>query len=97
LLTGSPFGGNCLRFIDASVFVHAFLKPKRDLKKHEVEIKEAAKEIVKRINDGEKVATTLVQISEIANILESYMPVKMALGVEEFLLMAGNVKVYDMI
>jgi hypothetical protein len=53
--------------------------------------------MVKRINDGENVATTLVQISEIANILESYMPVKIALGVEEFLLMAGNVKVYDMI
>lgn len=85
-----------MRFVDASVFVHAFLKPKRELKQHEVKIKEAAREIVKRINGGEKVATSLVQIFEIANILESYLPVEKALEVEEFLLLSGNVKVYDL-
>jgi len=84
-----------LRFVDASVFVHAFLKLKRELKPHEVKMKESAKEIVKRINDGEEVSMTVVQISEIANLLESYLPLKDALKVEEFLLLAGNVKVFD--
>jgi len=84
-----------LRFVDASVFVHAFLKPKRKLKPHEVKMKESAKEIVKRINDGEEVGITVVQIAEIANLLESYLPLSEALRVEEFLLLAGNVKVFD--
>ena len=84
-----------MRFVDASVFVHAFLKPKRKLKPHEVKMKESAKEIVKRINDGEEVGITVVQIAEIANLLESYLPLSEALKVEEFLLLAGNVKVFD--
>jgi hypothetical protein len=84
-----------LRFVDASVFVHAFIKPRRELKPHEIEIKESAKKIVKRINEGEEVGITVVQVAEIANILESYLPLEDALKVEEFLLLAGNVKVYD--
>ncbi len=84
-----------MRFVDASVFVHAFIKPRRELKPHEIEIKESAKKIVKRINEGEEVGITVVQVAEIANILESYLPLEDALKVEEFLLLAGNVKVYD--
>jgi len=83
-----------LRFVDASVFVHAFLKPKRKLKPNEVEIKEAAKAIVRRINEGEEVGLTVVQLAEIANILEKYMPLEKAQQVERFLLYAPNVKVY---
>jgi len=84
-----------LRFVDASVFVYAFLKPKRELKPHEVEIKEAAKNIVRRINEGEKVGLTVVQLAEIANILEKHMPLEKALQVERFLLYAPNVEVYE--
>jgi len=84
-----------LRFVDASVFVHAFLKPKRRLEPHEIEIKEAAKAIVRRINEGEKVGLTVVQLAEIANILERYMPLEKALQVEKFLLYAPNVEVYE--
>jgi len=84
-----------LRFVDASVFVHAFLKPKRELKPHEVKIKESAKEIVRRINDGEEVGITVVQVAEIANLLESYLPLSEALKVEEFLILARNVNVFD--
>ena len=84
-----------MRFVDASVFVHAFLKPKRKLKDHEVKIKESAKSIVKRINNGEEIGITVVQIAEIANLLENYLPLNEALKVEEFLLLARNVKVFD--
>jgi len=83
-----------LRFVDASVFVHAFLKPRRRLKPHEVDIKEAAKAVVRRINEGEEVGLTVVQLAEIANILERYMPLEKALQVEKFLLYAPNVEVY---
>ena len=83
-----------MRFVDASVFVHAFLKPGRRLKPHEVDIKEAAKAVVRRINEGEEVGLTVVQLAEIANILERYMPLEKALQVEKFLLYAPNVEVY---
>jgi len=83
-----------LRFVDACVFVHAFLKPRRRLKPHEVDIKEAAKAVVRRINEGEEVGLTVVQLAEIANILERYMPLEKALQVEKFLLYAPNVEVY---
>lgn len=83
-----------MRFVDASVFVHAFIKPKRKLKPHEIKIKESAKAIVKKINEGEKVGLTVIQLAEIANILENYMPLEDALQVEEFLLYAPNVKIY---
>ena len=83
-----------MRFVDASVFIHAFLKPKRKLKPHEVEIKEAAKNIIRKINEGEKIGLTVVQLAEIANILEKYMPLEKALQVEKFLLYALNVEIY---
>ena len=84
-----------MRFVDASVFVHAFIKPKRILKEHEIRIKEAAKNIVKRINEGEEVAISTVHVTEIANLLEHYMPIDDALLIETFLLTARNVKVHD--
>lgn len=60
-----------MRFIDSSVFVHAILKPSRRLERHEAEIKESAKSILKRIEEGEEAATTVVHVSEVANILEA--------------------------
>jgi predicted nucleic acid-binding protein len=56
---------------------------------------ENAKKIVTRINEGEEVCVTLVQLSEIANLLESYLPLKDAFKVEEFLLLAKNVKIFN--
>ena len=70
-----------MRFIDASVFVHAFIKPRRELKPHEERIKRNAKQIVKRIDAGEEIAISTVHLSEVANILEDYMPLKSALEI----------------
>ena len=80
-----------MRLVDASVFVHAFLKPKRKLQLHEERIKEGAKSIVRRINDGERVAMTVVQLAEVANLLEAHLPRELAAQVEEFLVRAPNV------
>ena len=62
-----------LRFIDSNVFIHAFLKTSRKLEKHEENIKEGAKCIILRVEEGEEVTTTVVHISEVANILEARM------------------------
>ena len=39
------------------------------------EMKKNAKVIVKRINSGERVATSLTHVSEVANILEASIPI----------------------
>ncbi len=59
-----------MRFVDSNVFVHAVLKPRRRLEGHEAEIKEAAKRILLRLEDGEDASTTVVHLSEVANLLD---------------------------
>ena len=82
-------------YVDANVFVYAFLKPKRKLQPHEVKIKEAAKKIVSRINEGEKVATSVVHFSEVCNILDDYLPIGEALLIEKGLLFRENILVCE--
>jgi uncharacterized protein len=61
-------------YIDANVFVYAFLKTKRQLQPKELEIKQAAKNIVARISKGEKVITSVVHFSEVCNVLDNHLP-----------------------
>ena len=69
------------RFVDASVFVHAYLRPRRELKAHERRIKTSARSIVTRINEGERVATSVVHVTEVANLLGSWLPMEDARAV----------------
>ena len=81
------------RFIDASVFVHAYIKPRRVLKKHEQQIKAQARGIVTRVNEGEEIVTSAVHLCEIANILEDWMPLEDARAVQFGLCARENVKI----
>ena len=78
-------------FVDANVFVYAFLKPKRKLQPHEQNIKDAAKKIVTRINEGEETVTSVVHFSEICNILEDHLPIEEAHTLEKGLLFLDNI------
>ena len=82
-------------FVDANVFVFAFLKPKRKLQPQEERIKEAAKKIVTRINGGEEAVTSVVHFSEICNILEDYLPIDEALALEKGLLFLENILIKE--
>jgi predicted nucleic acid-binding protein len=84
-----------LAFVDANVFVYAFLKPKRKLQPHEVIIKEAAKKIVARISVGEEVVTSVVHFSEICNVIDDYMPFGEALALEKGLLLLENIQIHE--
>jgi len=84
-----------LTYVDANVFVYAFLKPKRKLQPHEVSIKEAAKKIVARISAGEKVVSSVVHFSEVCNILEDYLPYEEALILEKGLLLRENIQIHE--
>jgi uncharacterized protein len=59
-----------MRFVDANVFVYAVLSPKKTISEHIIQKKDAARQIFLRINEGEKVTTSTVHLSEVANILE---------------------------
>jgi predicted nucleic acid-binding protein len=82
-------------FVDANVFIYAFLKPKRKLQPHEQKIKDAAKKIVTRINEGEETVTSVVHFSEICNILEDHLPTNEACTLEKGLLLLDNIIVKE--
>ncbi len=82
-------------FVDANVFIYAFLKTKRQLQPKEQKIKEDAKKIVTRISSGEKVATSVVHFSEVCNILEDYLPFEEAVLFEKGLLYRENVSILE--
>ena len=64
-----------MRFVDASLFLYAYLKPRKAVADEVAEMKRNSKLIVKRINSGERVSTSLTHVSEVANILEASMPI----------------------
>ncbi|AEC51944.1 hypothetical protein PNA2_1028 [Pyrococcus sp. NA2] len=82
-----------MRFIDSNVFLYAMIKPKKDTSKDLLNKKEKAKKILLRVENGEKVVTTLIHLSEIANILETKVNLTTAVRFLENLLLAENVKI----
>ena len=84
-----------MRFIDASVFLYAFLKPKKSVPKDILELKENARRILLRIEKGEKVATTVIHLSEVANILESYTSKTKSIEYIKAILSKPSIHVYD--
>jgi predicted nucleic acid-binding protein len=82
-----------IAFVDTNVFVYALLKPTRKLQPHEINAKEAAKQIVSRINAGEEVICSVVHFSEICNIIEYYLPLEGALILEKGLLLRENIQI----
>jgi predicted nucleic acid-binding protein len=86
--------GLAVAFVDASVFVYAYLKPRRRLQPYETSAKDAAKAIVKRINEGEEAAMSVVHFSEVCNILEDYLTLEEALTIERGLLMRDNITIH---
>lgn len=56
-------------FLDANVVVYAYYLTERKLQRREQELKEASRRIIKRIDGGEPVLTSVVHFSEIANVL----------------------------
>ncbi len=81
------------RFLDSSVFLHAYLKPRRPLTAREEAVKAAAQEILRRVEEGELVFTTTVHVSEVVNIVESRVGLQASLGLAARLLSLENVEV----
>ncbi|MDG7018238.1 MAG: type II toxin-antitoxin system VapC family toxin [Nitrososphaerota archaeon] len=63
-----------MKFLDANPFIYAFYKPGNPLTEELKTMKDEAKSIISRINEGEeRVLTSVVHVSEVANILKRRM------------------------
>jgi predicted nucleic acid-binding protein len=80
-----------MRFIDSTVFVYAVLKPRRELNEQEQQLKRASKEVFKRVNEGEEVITTVVHLSEVANVLEDAANLSFSISFMKDVLLKRNV------
>ncbi|MEM2925755.1 MAG: type II toxin-antitoxin system VapC family toxin [Methanocellales archaeon] len=84
-----------MRFIDANVFIYAYYKPKGELTGKQMELKERSKEIVKRVNEGEEVITTIVHLSEVSNILKRALSIENLYSLLIGLFSLDNVRIVD--
>jgi predicted nucleic acid-binding protein len=85
-----------IKFIDSNVFVYAYVKPKREISEKISRMKEKAKEILMKINYGEeRVVTSVVHISEIANVVESLSSISKSIEIIENILNNKNIIVKD--
>lgn len=83
-----------MRFVDSNVFLHAFLAPRRTLRKEEQKVKDEAKAIVERIEGDEEVAMTTAHLSEVINIIETGIGLQKSLGFLAWIITKKNIKVY---
>ena len=82
-----------VRFLDSSVFLHAYLRPSRALTQQERAVKQSAAEIIGRVEKGEKVVTSVVHLAETLNIVEARLGVQEALKFLENILTLGNLEI----
>jgi uncharacterized protein len=83
-----------MRFIDANIFGHAYMKPRRELTPAEAQMKESAKQIIRSLETGEEMASTTVHISEVLNILEDNLGVKQSMAFLAWVIAAKNLTVF---
>ena len=83
-----------MRFVDSNVFLHALLRPRRELTGEELRVKESAKGIIEGIEGGEAVATSTVHLSEVINIVESGLGLRRSLGLLAWAITTPNLVVY---
>ncbi|MEM2901398.1 MAG: type II toxin-antitoxin system VapC family toxin [Candidatus Bathyarchaeia archaeon] len=84
-----------MRFLDSNVFIYAYYKPKRQLNQKEMRMKDHAKKIITDLSHGkEDVATTIVHLSEVANILKHGMSPEQLTHLILGLFMLDNVRIY---
>ena len=81
------------RFLDSSVFLHAYLRPKRRLRDAERKVKQRASAIIENIEKGEEVVISTIHLSEVLNIMEARLGLEKAVQFLEDVLATENIKV----
>jgi len=80
-----------MRFIDSNIFLYAIIKPKGKIDPEILERKEKSRKILLRIKAGEEVVTTVVHLSEVANILEEKANIRASISLVKEVLLAKNI------
>ena len=83
------------KFLDSSIFLHAYLKPKRKLKGTEKEVKEKAAAILEKIEKGEQVVTSTIHLSEAVNIVEARLGLEKVAEFLENVLTTENITIEE--
>ena len=84
-----------MRFIDANVFIYAFYKPKKTPDLRSLALKELSKSIIKNIQRGEEVLTTVIHLSEVANIIKHSLPEHEVCTIITTLFTMDNIEIVD--
>jgi len=80
-----------MRFIDSNIFLYAIIKPKGKIDPEILERKGKSGKILLRIKAGEEVVTTVVHLSEVANILEAKANIHASINLVKEVLLAKNI------
>lgn len=81
-----------MKLVDANVFIHAILKPRKNLKEDNKELKKRANNLVSRINEGESVAISIIQLSEVIRVFENLKEYETAFRLQNFFLKNPAIK-----
>ena len=84
-----------MKFADANIFLYAFLEPKKKMAGKQSSLRQESKNIVTRIEKGERVITSVVQLSEISNILEARTSRKFSREIMESMLLNENIEIIE--
>lgn len=84
-----------MRFVDSSVFIYAYLRPLKKLPPELIDAKNRARTIIERISDGEPATTSIIHVSEIANILGARMSSSGSLEILSGLFDLSNLSIID--
>ena len=84
-----------MRFLDANIFIYAYYKPRKELSEKARWMKEESKKILKKINDGEEIVTTVVHLSEVNNFLKKSMDMATLQNLFLELYSLENFKIFD--
>jgi len=83
------------RVLDANIFIYAYYKPHKQLTQKEKHMKQQAQQIIRNITDGkEQVITTVIHLSETANILKHAMTPEQLTRLLRALYMHDNITIH---
>lgn len=83
-----------MKLVDANVFIHGILKPRKNIKEDNKDLKKKANNLVLRINEGEVVGITIIQLSEVIRVFENLKEYEIAFRLQKFFLKNTSIKKY---
>ena len=81
--------------MDANVFIHGILKPRKNIKEDNKKLKKRANNLVLRINEGEPVGICVIQLSEVIKVFENLKEHEIAYRLQKFFLKNLTIKKFS--